>query len=398
MKTDKRKVALVGCGMVGMSYAYAMLNQNVCDELVLIDVDKKRAEGEAMDMNHGLAFSGSNMKIFAGSYDDCGDADIVCICAGVAQKPGETRLDLLQRNAAVFKSIIDPVTESGFNGLFLVATNPVDIMTRITCALSGFNPRRVLGTGTALDTARLRYLLGDYFHVDPRNMHAYVMGEHGDSEFVPWSQAMLATKPVLELCRQSGGRYCSEELDKIAEEVRTAAYKIIEAKRATYYGIGMALTRITRAVFGNESSVLTVSAMLRGEYGQKDVFVGVPCIVNRSGIQRVLELNLSEEEQARQGNYEYNTLKSANARIKELESQLASEEKKKKQTALCRLLLFWPGRVKAPRPPARAAQKRPTAPARFLRLAQRSGNGPLRPYDTMSACCRAVTNEHPVKK
>ena len=298
MKTDKRKVALVGCGMVGMSYAYAMLNQNVCDELVLIDVDKKRAEGEAMDMNHGLAFSGSNMKIFAGSYDDCGDADIVCICAGVAQKPGESRLDLLQRNAAVFKSIIDPVTESGFNGLFLVATNPVDIMTRITCALSGFNPRRVLGTGTALDTARLRYLLGDYFHVDPRNMHAYVMGEHGDSEFVPWSQAMLATKPVLELCRQSGGRYCSEELDKIAEEVRTAAYKIIEAKRATYYGIGMALTRITRAVFGNESSVLTVSAMLRGEYGQKDVFVGVPCIVNRSGIQRVLELNLSEEEQA----------------------------------------------------------------------------------------------------
>ena len=223
-------------------------------------------------------------------------------------------------------------------------------------------------------------------------MHAYVMGEHGDSEFVPWSQAMLATKPVLELCRQSGGRYCSEELDKIAEEVRTAAYKIIEAKRATYYGIGMALTRITRAVFGNESSVLTVSAMLRGEYGQKDVFVGVPCIVNRSGIQRVLELNLSEEEQAR-FSASCETLRESYAGLK-----LYTEEKKKKQTALCRLLLFWPGRVKAPRPPARAAQKRPTAPARFLRLAQRSGNGPLRPYDTMSACCRAVTNEHPVKK
>ena len=259
-------------------------------------------------MNHGLAFSGSNMKIFAGSYDDCGDADIVCICAGVAQKPGETRLDLLQRNAAVFKSIIDPVTESGFivepvvasgfNGIFLVATNPVDIMTRITCTLSGFNPRRVLGTGTALDTARLRYLLGDYFHVDPRNMHAYVMGEHGDSEFVPWSQAMLATKPVLELCRQSGGRYCSEELDKIAEEVRTAAYKIIEAKRATYYGIGMALVRITRAIFGNEHSVLTVSAMLRGEYGESGVFVGVPCIVNRNGIQKVLPLSLNADEEA----------------------------------------------------------------------------------------------------
>ena len=299
MKLDKRKVVIVGAGMVGMSYAYSLLNQSVCDELVLIDVNKTRAEGEAMDLNHGLAFAGASMRIYAGNYDDCRDADIVAIAAGVAQKPGETRLDLLKRNTEVFRSIIEPVTASGFNGIFLVATNPVDIMTRITCALSGFNPRRVLGSGTALDTARLRYLVGEYLKVDPRNIHAYVMGEHGDSEFVPWSQAMLATKPVLELCRQSGGRYCSEELDKIAEEVRTAAYKIIEAKRATYYGIGMALTRITRAVFGNESSVLTVSAMLRGEYGQKDVFVGVPCIVNRSGIQRVLELNLSEEEQAR---------------------------------------------------------------------------------------------------
>ena len=295
MKTDKRKVALVGCGMVGMSYAYAMLNQNVCDELVLIDVDKKRAEGEAMDMNHGLAFSGSNMKIFAGSYDDCGDADIVCICAGVAQKPGETRLDLLQRNAAVFKSIIDPVTESGFNGLFLVATNPVDIMTRITCALSGFNPRRVLGTGTALDTARLRYLLGDYFHVDPRNMHAYVMGEHGDSEFVPWSQALLATKPILELGKEIGPEF-SQRLEDIEDEVRTAAYKIIEAKKATYYGIGMALTRITKAILGDEHSVLTVSAMLRGDYGQRDVFTGVPCIINQDGIQKVLPLSLTDEE------------------------------------------------------------------------------------------------------
>lgn len=296
--TDKRKVVLIGCGMVGMSYAYALLNQSACDELILIDIDQKRAEGEAMDLNHGLAFSGNNMKIAAGSYGDCSDADIVAICAGVAQKPGETRTDLLQRNTAVFKSIIDPVAESGFNGLFLVATNPVDVMTRITCALSGFNPRRVLGTGTALDTARLRYLLGDYFDVDPRNMHAYVMGEHGDTEFVPWSQAMLATKPVLELCRESNGRFCEEDLDRISEEVRTAAYKIIEAKRATYYGIGMALARITRAVFGDENSVLTVSAMLRGEYGQKDVFVGVPCIVNRSGVQRVLELNLTENERA----------------------------------------------------------------------------------------------------
>ena len=226
MSKDNRKVVLVGTGMVGMSYAYALLNQNACDELVLIDLNRERAQGEAMDLNHGLAFSSSHMKITGGDYPDCENADIVVICAGVAQKPGESRLDLLQRNAKVFRSIVGPVTESGFNGIFLVATNPVDIMTRITCALSGFNPRRVLGSGTALDTARLRYLLGEYFAVDPRNMHAYVMGEHGDSEFVPWSQAMLATKPILDVCRDSGGRCRVEDMERISEEVRSAAQRI----------------------------------------------------------------------------------------------------------------------------------------------------------------------------
>ena len=294
MVNDKRKVVLVGTGMVGMSYAYSLLNQNACDELVLVDIDKKRAEGEAMDLNHGLAFSGANMRIYAGEYEDCRDADIVAIAAGVAQKPGESRLDLLKRNTQVFRSIIEPVTASGFNGIFLVAANPVDIMTRITYALSGFNPRRVLGSGTALDTARLRYLLGEYLHVDPRNIHAYVMGEHGDSEFVPWSQALLATKPILELCGEEA--VCQEKLTEIAIEVQGAAYKIIDAKRATYYGIGMAMTRITRAIFGDENSVVTVSAMLRGEYGQSDVFAGVPCIINQNGVQRVLQLSLTKEE------------------------------------------------------------------------------------------------------
>lgn len=296
MRVDKRKVVLIGTGMVGMSYAYSMLNQNVCDELVLIDINRKRAEGEAMDLNHGLAFSGSHMQIYAGDYEDCQDADVVAICAGVAQKPGETRLELLKRNAEVFRSIIDPVTESGFNGLFLVATNPVDVMTRITCELSGFNPRRVLGTGTALDTARLRYLLGEYLQVDPRNIHAYVMGEHGDSEFVPWSQAMIATRPIRDMLEEKENPVRMEELIQIAEEVKGAAYRIIEAKNATYYGIGMAMTRITKAILGDENSVLTVSAMLRGEYGQGGVFVGVPCIINRNGVQRVLKLNLSPEE------------------------------------------------------------------------------------------------------
>ncbi len=296
MLQDKRKVVIIGTGFVGMSYAYAMLNQNVCDELVLIDIDEKRAMGEAMDLNHGLAFSGSNMRISAGKYTDCADADIVAICAGVPQKPGESRTELLNRNAEVFKAIVNPVAESGFGGIFLIATNPVDIMTRITCRLSGFDSSRVFGTGTTLDTARLRYLLGEYFSIDPRNVHAYVMGEHGDSEFVPWSQAMVTTKPVLEICEESGGKYKKAEMEALSDEVRNAAYKIIEAKRATYYGIGMAMTRITRAIFGNENSVLTVSARLNGEYGQDDVYVGVPAVVNRSGVRNIVRLPLSKAE------------------------------------------------------------------------------------------------------
>lgn len=296
MNTDTRKVVLIGTGMVGMSYAYSLLNQNVCNELVLIDIDRKRAEGEAMDLNHGLAFSGSHMKIYAGDYEDCRNADMVVICAGVAQKPGESRLDLLKRNKEVFRSIVGPVVESGFRGIFLVATNPVDVMTRVVHELSGFNARRVLGTGTALDTARLRYLLGDYLKVDPRNIHAYVMGEHGDSEFVPWSQAMIATRSIRDIMEETASPVSMEDLMHIAEEVRGAAYRIIEAKRATYYGIGMAMTRITKAILGDENSVLTVSAYLCGEYGQNGVFAGVPCIINQNGIQRVLKLKLSEEE------------------------------------------------------------------------------------------------------
>lgn len=296
MKKSGKKIVLIGTGFVGMSYAYALLNQNVCDELVLIDIDRQRAEGEAMDLNHGLAFSPSHMRISAGDYQDCSDASLVAICAGVAQKPGESRIDLLLRNKKVFEQIIGPVVESGFSGIFLVATNPVDIMTQITMQLSGFDSRRVIGTGTALDSARLRYLLGEYFRVDPRNVHAYVMGEHGDSEFVPWSQALVATKPILSICEEKPESFKKEDLDRISGEVRDAAQKIIVAKRATYYGIGMAMTRITKAILGDENSVLTVSAMMSGEYGLKRVYIGTPCIVGAGGILEKIEVRLSEEE------------------------------------------------------------------------------------------------------
>lgn len=297
MKSDNRKVVLIGTGMVGMSFAYALVNQGgACNELVLIDINKVRAQGEAMDLNHGLAFAKSNMKIYAGDYKDCHDADIVVIAAGVAQKDGETRLDLLQRNVEVFRSIVTPVVRSGFDGIFLVATNPVDIMTRVTYELSRFGASRVIGTGTSLDTARLRYLIGDYFMVDPRNIHGYVIGEHGDSEFVPFSQVMFATKPVTAILEDERNSYCIDDMKKIEEQVRTAAYKIIEAKSATYYGIGMAITRIVNAILGDENSVLTVSAKMCGEYGERDVFIGVPCVIGRSGVKEILELKLTDDE------------------------------------------------------------------------------------------------------
>ena len=297
-KADKRKIVLIGTGMVGMSYAYALLNQNLCDELVLIDINKKRAEGEAMDLNHGVAFSGGNMEIYAGEYTDCCNADLVVLTAGLPQKEGQNRLDLLKENRKIFETILQSVLENGFHGIFLVATNPVDIMTRIVYEISDFPPEKVIGTGTALDTARLRYLLGEKFMIDPRNMHAYVMGEHGDSEFVPWSQAMMTTKPIFDLCGETEGCHFQELLE-LEEEVRMAAYKIIEAKKATYYGIGMAMARITKAIFGNEYSVLTVSAHLQGEYGENGIYIGIPCVLNRMGTQRIVELPLGSEEKQR---------------------------------------------------------------------------------------------------
>ena len=297
MANNNRKVVLIGTGMVGMSFAYAALNQSVCDELVLIDLNEVRAKGEAMDLNHGLAFSNSSMKIYYGDYSNCRDADIAVICAGVNQKPGESRLELLQRNTKVFSSIVPRVVSNGFDGIFLVATNPVDIMTRVTYELSGFNAAKVIGTGTTLDTARLRYLLGEYFELDPRHVHAYVIGEHGDSEFVPWSQALMAVTPVLDVLKKYPDRFSMDDLDRISNDVRTAAYEIIRAKGSTYYGIGMAICRIVRAIFTNENSVFTASVRLRGEYGlRNEVFIGNPCIINSGGANRLLELSLTDDE------------------------------------------------------------------------------------------------------
>lgn len=294
--TDLKKVALVGTGFVGMSFAYALMNSGECDQLVLIDINKDKAHGEAMDMNHGLAFAKKNMLIYDGEYCDCHDADIVVIAAGVNQKDGEGRIALLQRNYEVFKTIIHSIVESGFEGIFLVATNPVDIMTKVTLDLSGFDRRKVIGSGTTLDTARLRYLLGDYFSIDPKNVHAYVIGEHGDSEIIPWSQAYITTKSVLDVIEHSNGKFTIEDLNKISRNVTNAAQEIIKAKGATYYGIGMSLVRIVRAIFGDEKSALTVSVMLNGQYGISNVYAGLPAIIGRNGIEDIIVLDLKNNE------------------------------------------------------------------------------------------------------
>ncbi|MCH6266621.1 MULTISPECIES: L-lactate dehydrogenase [Neobacillus] len=290
------RVVVIGAGFVGSSYAFALLNQGITEELVLIDLNKEKAEGDAMDLNHGLPFAPSHTKIWYGDYSECGEADIVVITAGANQKPGETRLDLVEKNTRIFKGIVEEIMASGFNGIFLVATNPVDILTYAVWKFSGFPKERVIGSGTILDTARFRFLLGDYFDIDTRNVHAYIIGEHGDTELPVWSNADIAGTAISKWAESKDG-FRQEELDQIFMNVRDAAYHIIEKKGATYYGIAMGLVRLTKAILQNENSVLTVSAYLDGEYGQKDLYIGVPAVVNRDGVRDIVELELSEEEQ-----------------------------------------------------------------------------------------------------
>jgi L-lactate dehydrogenase len=283
----KNKVIIIGCGNVGMSYAYALLNRTTkVTELVLIDIQRERIVGEVMDLNHGLAFAPSKLTIRVGDYGDCKDATIVCICAGANQSRGESRLDLVNKNNAIFKYIVGKVVESGFNGIFLVATNPLDIMTYITYKHSGFEPSKIIGSGTTLDTARLRFLISNKLNISIKNVHAYIMGEHGDSEFASWSNAYIGTVNISEYLTK-------DELDKIADGVKRAAYDIINKKGATYYGIGIALVRITNAILDDEHSILTVSSYNK----QHDLFIGYPAVIGKDGIIGYIPLKLNNEEQ-----------------------------------------------------------------------------------------------------
>lgn len=297
----KGKIVLVGTGFVGMSMAYSMLNRGGINELILIDVDKEKTIGEEMDLSHGLPYAPQKMIIKAGDYSQCKDAQIVVITAGIAQKPGQTRLELAEVNTKIMKQVTNSIMASGFDGIIIVASNPVDLMTYVVSKVSGLPKNRVIGSGTVLDTARLRYLMADYLKVSSKNIHAYIMGEHGDSSFVPWEHAYVGCKKVKDIMKDNN--HPIEDLNKIHKGVVDAAYEIIEKKKATYYGIGMALNRLVRAILDNENAILTVSTYLKdGQYGQDDIYIGVPAIINSDGVRELLKLDLNEEEQAKLDN------------------------------------------------------------------------------------------------
>ena len=296
----KGKVVLVGTGFVGMSMAYSMLNRGGVKELILIDIDKDKTIGEEMDLSHGLPFAPSKMVIKAGDYDECKDAEIVVITAGVAQKPGQTRLELASVNAKIMKQITESIMQSGFDGIIVVASNPVDLMTYVVSKVSKLPKNKVIGSGTVLDTARLRYILSGYFKISSKNVHAYIMGEHGDSSFVPWEYASVGCKNISDVVKDNKKKM--NELKEIHKQVVNAAYEIIEKKKATYYGIGMALSRLVKAILDNENSILTVSTYLENSYGQNDIYIGVPAVINNKGVREVITLDLNEEDQAKLGN------------------------------------------------------------------------------------------------
>ncbi|MFB5676092.1 L-lactate dehydrogenase [Paenibacillus terreus] len=287
MKPYKRsRVAIIGMGAVGTTTGYTLLLRQRMSELVFIDLNEKKAKGEMLDMNHGLPFLGG-VKVWAGTYEDCKEADIIIITAGASQKPGETRIDLLKKNAAIFEEIIDQIVKINDHGIMLIATNPVDILSYISWKRSGWPHSRVIGSGTLLDSARFRYLIGTYKGIDPRSIHAHIIGEHGDSELPVWSLANVAGTPLV---------IPEEDKTDIFNSTKNAAYEIIDAKGATSYAIGLALDRIVAAILGDEGAVLNVSALLTGYNGVSDVYLGVPCIVDHSGVRELLDLPLNQEE------------------------------------------------------------------------------------------------------
>ena len=295
-KVNARKVAMIGCGFVGSASVYSLMQSGLFSEIVLIDANHEKAEGEALDISHGLPFA-KPMNIHAGDYDDIVDAAIIIVSAGAAQKPGETRLDLVKKNVGIFKSIIPEIAKRNCQGILLIVANPVDVLTYAALKLSHFPENRVIGSGTVLDSARFKYLLGEHLQVDSRSIHAFIIGEHGDSEIATWSSANVSGIPIHKICEMRGYIDHDYETARIADEVKNSAYEIIDKKGATYYGIGMAVRRICEAIIRDEKSVLPVSSLMTGQYGLDGVCLSMPTIVGANGVDTLLPIPLSDEEQ-----------------------------------------------------------------------------------------------------
>ena len=296
MAVNDRKVAIVGLGFVGSASAFALMQSGLFSEMVLVNRDMNKAEGEALDISHGLPFA-KPMKIYAGTYDDIVDAAVIVVTSGAGQKPGETRLDLMKKNVEVFRSIIPEIAKRNCEGILLVVANPVDILTYVAAKLSGFPENRVFGSGTVLDTARLKYLLGEHLNVDSRSVHAFIIGEHGDSEIAAWSSANVSGVPLHKFCEMRGHFEHEKAMHEIAEGVKNSAYEIIEKKKATYYGIAMSVRRICEAIVRDEKSILPISSIQHGQYGIEDVALSMPAIVGKNGVETLVPIELSDTEQ-----------------------------------------------------------------------------------------------------
>jgi L-lactate dehydrogenase len=296
MHKDKRKVVVIGAGSVGTAYIYALLPGGIAAEIILLDLDQKRAEGEVMDLSHGLPFI-PPVKIRSGDYSDCSDASLIVVTAGAKQKPGQSRLELIRSNVEIVGSICEKIKKSESQAVLVMVTNPVDILTFLALQKLGWPKQRVIGSGTVLDSARFKYMLSMHCGIDARNVHAYILGEHGDSELAAWSMTHIAGIPIKGYCVICGACDHTKTYEQIAAEVRNSAYHIIDYKGSTYYGIGLSLVRISEAILRNENSVLTVSTLLQGEYGISDICLSVPCIVGSDGVSSIITAKLDPEEQ-----------------------------------------------------------------------------------------------------
>ena len=297
MQQNIRKVAIIGTGLVGSSAAYSILNQGICDELIMVDINKERAIGETLDLSHCIDFTSSRTKVQAGVYSDLGDVDIIVITAGPPPKPGQTRLDTLEISAKIMEEMIPQIMDSGFNGIFLIASNPVDIITYHVWKLSGLPRNQVIGTGTSLDSSRLKTYLSEILDIDPRSIYGYTMGEHGDSQFAAWSHVTIGGKPLLQILEEQKKQFAHVDLDQIVEDVKKVGFEILKRKGTTYYGIGNAIAFIVKSIFNDDHRIIALSCILDGEYGENELCTGVPAIITREGIKEVVELRLNEDEQ-----------------------------------------------------------------------------------------------------